>query len=77
MANGWADAIVEAGAVGATVYVDGEVECAGFANLATREPMTAEHRTWVGRIDKTFVPLVAVTLFDDLAVPAAVAPRAR
>lgn len=69
--NLWTEAIIESGAIGAIVYVDGEVECAGFANLGTREPMTAAHRTWVGSIDKTYMALVAVTLFDDLDVPAA------
>jgi D-alanyl-D-alanine carboxypeptidase len=66
-----ADRIIDAGAIGAIVYVDGNVESAGFANLETREPMTPEHRTWVGSIDKTYMALVAVTLFDDLDVPAA------
>ncbi|HEY8777315.1 MAG TPA: serine hydrolase domain-containing protein [Gaiellaceae bacterium] len=69
--NRWADAIVETGAIGAIVYVDGEVECAGFANLEMREPMTPERRTWVGSVDKAYMALVAVTLFDDLDVPAA------
>jgi D-alanyl-D-alanine carboxypeptidase len=63
-------AIIEAGSIGAAVYVDGEVECAGFANLAAREMMTPEHRTRVGSIDKTYMALVAVTLFDDLDIPA-------
>jgi D-alanyl-D-alanine carboxypeptidase len=69
--NGWTDAIIEAGAIGAIAYADGEVECAGVASLETGEPMTSEHRTWVGSIDKTYMALVAVTLFDDLDVPAA------
>jgi len=64
------DEILGAGAVGAIVYVDGEVECGGFANLKAREPMTPQHRTWVGSIDKTYMALIAVTLFDDLDVPA-------
>lgn len=58
--------ITDAGAVGAVVYLDGDVECAGFANLETQELMTPEHRTWVGSIDKTYVACVAVDLFDDL-----------
>jgi D-alanyl-D-alanine carboxypeptidase len=33
--------------------------------------MTPEHRVWVGSIDKTYMALVAVTLFPDLDVPAA------
>lgn len=67
----WAESIVAAGAVGAIVYVDGDVECAGLANLETREAMTPQHRLRVGSIDKTFIALVAVTVFDDLDVPAA------
>jgi len=67
----WTNGIIGAGAVGALVCVDGDVESAGFADLATREPLTAEHRTWVGSIDKTYLALVATTLFDDLGVPAA------
>jgi len=66
----WTDAIIDAGAIGSIVYVDGEVECAGFANLETRDRMTPEHRTWVGSVDKTYMALVAVTLFDDLQAPA-------
>ena len=62
----WTEGILGAGAVGAIVYVDGEVACGGLANLAAREPMTSKHRTWVGSIDKTYVALVAVTLIDDL-----------
>jgi CubicO group peptidase (beta-lactamase class C family)/ubiquinone/menaquinone biosynthesis C-methylase UbiE len=69
--SSWNDAIIEAGAIGSIVYVGGEVECTGFANLETREPMTPEHRTWVGSIDKTYMALVAVTVFGDLDVPAA------
>jgi D-alanyl-D-alanine carboxypeptidase len=68
--KGWTEAIIEAGAIGAIVCVDGEVECAGFANLETRDAMRPEHRTWVGSIDKTYMALVAVTVFDDLDVPA-------
>jgi hypothetical protein len=33
--------------------------------------MTAAHRTWVGSIDKTYMALVAVSVFEDLEVPAA------
>jgi len=66
----WTDAIIDGGAIGSIVYVDGEVECAGFANLETRDRMTPEHRTWVGSVDKTYMALVAVTLFDDLLAPA-------
>ena len=51
--NVWTDAIIEAGAIGAILYADGEVECAGFANLEARESMTPQHRTRVGSIDKT------------------------
>jgi D-alanyl-D-alanine carboxypeptidase len=69
--KGWADAIIEAGAIGAIVCADEEVECAGFANIETREPMTPQHRIWVGSIDKTYMALVAVTVFDDLDAPAA------
>lgn len=65
------DRIIGAGAVGAIVYVDGDVECGGLANLGVREPMTAQHRTWVGSIDKAYMALLAVTLFDELDVPAA------
>ena len=68
--DAWTDAIIEAGAIGAIVYVDGEAECAGFANLEAREPMTPQHRMRVGSIDKTYMALVAVTLLDDLDVPA-------
>lgn len=67
----WTNGIIDAGAVGALVYIDGDVECAGFADLESREPMTSEHRTWVGSIDKTYMALVATTLFEDLAVSAA------
>jgi D-alanyl-D-alanine carboxypeptidase len=67
----WTDSIIAAGAVGAVVWSDGEVEAAGFANLAAQEPMTPRHRTRVGSIDKTYIALVAVTVFDDLDVPAA------
>jgi D-alanyl-D-alanine carboxypeptidase len=69
--NLWAVPIIEAGAIGAIVYVDGEVDCAGFANLELRAPMTPRHRTWVGSIDKTYIALAAVELFDDLDVSAA------
>jgi D-alanyl-D-alanine carboxypeptidase len=68
--NGSTESLIEAGAIGAIVYVDGDIECAGFANLETREPMTPEHRTWVGSVDKTYLALLAVTLFDDLDIPA-------
>jgi len=67
----WTDSIIAAGAIGAIVWVDGEAEAAGFANLETREPMTPQHRTRVGSIDKTYMAVVAVTIFDDLDVPAA------
>jgi hypothetical protein len=33
--------------------------------------MTAAHRTWVGSIDKTYMALVAVSVFEHLEVPAA------
>jgi CubicO group peptidase (beta-lactamase class C family) len=33
--------------------------------------MTPQHRTRVGSIDKTYMAVVAVTIFDDLDVPAA------
>lgn len=66
----WTNGIIGAGAIGAIVYVDGEVECAGFANLESCEHMRAEHRTWVGSIDKTYMACVAVDLFDDLHVSA-------
>jgi D-alanyl-D-alanine carboxypeptidase len=65
------DSIIAAGAIGAIVWVDGEAEAAGFANLETNEPMTPQHRTRVGSIDKAYVAAVAVTVFDDLDVPAA------
>lgn len=65
------DSIVAAGAIGAIVWVDGEAEAAGFANLETDEPITTQHRTRVGSIDKTYIALVAVTVFDDLDAPAA------
>jgi D-alanyl-D-alanine carboxypeptidase len=52
------------------VYLDGEVECAGYANSDAREPMTPEHRTWVGSIDKTYLALVVVRLFHDLDIAA-------
>ena len=67
----WTDSIIAAGAVGAIVWVDGDVEAAGFANLETHEPMTPQHRTRVGSIDKSYMALVAVTIFDDLDVSAA------
>jgi CubicO group peptidase (beta-lactamase class C family) len=67
----WTDSIIAAGAIGAIVWIDGEAEAAGFANLETREPMTPQHRTRVGSIDKTYMAVVAVTIFDDLDVTAA------
>ncbi len=67
----WTESIIAAGAIGALVWIDGEAEAAGFANLETQEPMTPQHRTRVGSIDKTYVALVAVTIFDDLDVTAA------
>jgi hypothetical protein len=45
----WTYSIIAAGATGATVWVDGETEAAGFANLETHEPMTPQHRTRVGQ----------------------------
>ena len=65
------DSIIAAGAIGAIVWIDGETEAAGFANLEMHEPMTPLHRVRVGSIDKTYMAVVAVTLFDDLDVPAA------
>ena len=65
------DSIIAAGAIGAIVWVDGEAEAAGLANLETHELMTPQHRMRVGSIDKTYLALVAVTIFDDLDVPAA------
>jgi D-alanyl-D-alanine carboxypeptidase len=65
------DSIIAAGAIGAIVWMDGEVEAAGFANLGTQEPMTPRHRMCVGSIDKTYIALVTVTVLDDLDVPAA------
>lgn len=70
-ASPWTDGIMGAGAVGAIVYVDGKVESAGLANLEVREPMTPQHRTWVGSIDKTYMALIAVKLLNDLDLPAA------
>jgi D-alanyl-D-alanine carboxypeptidase len=67
----WPDSVLAAGAVGAIVAVDGEVQAAGYANLATREPLTPEHRFRVGSIDKVFMALVVDELFDDVDVPAA------
>ena len=67
----WTDSIIAAGAIGAIVWIDGEAEAAGLANLATDEPMTPQHRIRVGSIDKTYIAVVAVTVFDDLDVPAA------
>lgn len=67
----WSDSIIAAGAIGAIVWIDGEAEAAGFANLDTDEPMTTQHRMRVGSIDKTYMAVVAVTVFDDLDVPAA------
>src|SRR2546430_14086593 len=66
----WTESIIAAGAIGAHVWIDGEAEAAGFANLETQEPMTPQHRMRVGSIDKTYIALVAVTIFDDLDVPA-------
>jgi len=65
------DSIIAAGAIGAIVWIDGETEAAGFANLEMHEPMTPLHRVRVGSIDKTYMAVVAVTVFDDLDVPAA------
>src|SRR5712691_591674 len=67
----WTDSITAAGAIGAIVWIDGEVDAAGFANLETHEAMTPQHRMRVGSIDKTYIAVVAVTIFDDLDVPAA------
>ena len=67
----WTDSIIASGAIGAIVWIDGEAEAAGFANLEPDEPMTPQHRTRVGSIDKTYMAVVAVTIFDDLDVPAA------
>jgi D-alanyl-D-alanine carboxypeptidase len=67
----WTDSIIAAGAIGAIVWIDGEAEAAGFANLETHELMTPHHRMRVGSIDKTYMAVVAVTIFDDLDVPAA------
>src|SRR6266576_2276302 len=66
----WTESIIAAGAIGALVSIDGEAEAAGFANLETHESMTPQHRMRVGSIDKTYIALVAVTIFDDLDVPA-------
>ena len=66
----WTDAIVEAGAVGAIVSVDGEIEAAGLACLEPAEPMTTQHRFRVGSIDKVFMAVVATTVLDDFDVPA-------
>jgi D-alanyl-D-alanine carboxypeptidase len=67
----WTDSIIAAGAIGAIVWIDGEAEAAGLANLETHEPMTPQHRTRIGSIDKSYMAVVAVTVFDDLDVPAA------
>jgi D-alanyl-D-alanine carboxypeptidase len=67
----WTDSIIAAGAIGAIVWIDGEAEAAGFANLEPHEPMTPQHRIRVGSIDKTYMAVVAVTVFDDLDVLAA------
>jgi D-alanyl-D-alanine carboxypeptidase len=67
----WTEALLEAGAVGAIVWVDGEAQAAGFAKLEAGEPMTPEHRIRVGSIDKIFMAVVALEVFDDLDVPAA------
>jgi D-alanyl-D-alanine carboxypeptidase len=68
--NASRDAILESGAIGAMVYVDGEIDCGGFANLQTNEALTPEHRFRIGSIDKTFMAVVAVETFADLHVPA-------
>jgi D-alanyl-D-alanine carboxypeptidase len=65
-----AESIVAAGAIGAITYVDGEIETAGFANLATGEAFSPQHRIRVGSIDKTFISIVALDVFDDLTVTA-------
>jgi D-alanyl-D-alanine carboxypeptidase len=65
------DSIIAAGAIGAIVWIDGEAEAAGFAKLEADEPMTPQHRIQVGSIDKTYIAVLAVTVFDDLDVPAA------
>jgi CubicO group peptidase (beta-lactamase class C family) len=69
--SAWAGTIVEAGAIGAIIYAEGKVACAGFANLQTAARMAPKHRTRVGSIDKTYLAVVAVTIFDELDVPAA------
>jgi hypothetical protein len=56
----WTDSIIAAGAIGAIVWIDGEAQAAGSANLETHEPMTPQHRTRVGSIDKTYMAVVAV-----------------
>src|SRR5581483_5260369 len=65
-----AESIVAAGAVGAITYVDGDTHTAGFANLATGELLTPRHRVRLGSIDKLFLAVVAVEIFDDLDVSA-------
>jgi D-alanyl-D-alanine carboxypeptidase len=67
----WTESVIAAGAIGAIVWIDGEAEAAGFANLETHEPMTPQHRTRVGSIDKTYIAVVVLTIFDDFDVPAA------
>jgi D-alanyl-D-alanine carboxypeptidase len=67
----WTDSIIAAGAIGALAWIDGEAEAAGFANLQTHEPMTPQHRTRIGSIDKTYLAVVALTIFDHLDVSAA------
>jgi D-alanyl-D-alanine carboxypeptidase len=59
-----------AGAIGAIVWIDGEPEAAGFANLESRESMTPQHRIRIGSIDKTYLAVVTTTIFDDLDVRA-------
>ncbi len=66
----WTDGILEAGAVGAIVSVDGEVEAAGLACLDPAEPMTPQHRFRVGSIDKVFMAVVATKVLDDFDAPA-------
>jgi D-alanyl-D-alanine carboxypeptidase len=66
----WVESILAAGAVGAIVAVDGHAEAGGYADLATHEPLTAQHRFRVGSIDKVFMAIVADELFDDVDVAA-------
>ena len=67
----WTDSIIAAGAIGAIVWIDGEAKAAGFANLEAHEPMTPQHRIRVGSIDKTYIAVVTVKVFDDLDISAA------